>query len=155
MAEIYMKKGNLVKAKEILKEFVLNFDRTHYVNVASKYLGDISRKEGKSKEAIKYYEKALDNRRGDFNANIQYEIGRLYSDIENFEDAVAAFMKVAYIYPDSTNVVVESQLDCAKIFEGQKKWADAEKLYTKIAVMDVKESTYARERISWIRRNKK
>jgi len=122
--------------------------------VASKYLGDISRKEKGFKDAIKYYRDALDGRRGDFNADIQYTIGQLYEELEDFDNAVAEYMKVGYIYPDSTRVVAVSQLDCARIFEKQKKWQEAERLYKKVSMMDAEKSTYAKERLGWIRRNK-
>jgi len=155
IAEILIKKRNFIRAKQVLKTFIVDYEGTTYVKAASKYFGDILRKEGEFKEAVEYYKEALDNRRGDFNANIQYMIAELYEELEDFDNAIAEYMKVGYIYPDSTRIVVASQLACARLFEKQKKWQDAEKLYKKISLMDVEESTYARERLSWIRRNKR
>ncbi|MEE8317706.1 MAG: tetratricopeptide repeat protein, partial [Candidatus Omnitrophota bacterium] len=120
-----------------------------------KYFGDVLRKEGRIKEAIEYYRKAIDNRRGDFNAGIQHTIGQLYEELEDFDNAVTEYFKVGYIYPDSTRIVVDSQLASARLFEKQKKWQDAERLYKKMSMMDIKESAYAKERLNWIRRNKR
>ena len=122
--------------------------------MASKYFADILRKEGKLKNAIEYYKSALDSKRGDFNANIQYIIAKLYEELGDSENAVSEYMKVAYIYPDSAQIVIASQLACARLFEKQKDWDSAAKLYKKISLIDAKESVYARERLSWIKRNK-
>ena len=102
IAEILIKKGNLVKAKEVLAKLIVDFEGTDYVKVASKYFGDILRKEREFRDAIRYYRDALDSRRGDFNADIQYTIGQLYEELEDLDNAVVEYMKVGYIYPDST-----------------------------------------------------
>jgi len=68
--------------------------------------------------------------------------------------AIVEYMKVGYIYPDSIDIVVGSQLACAGLLEKQDKWQEAEKFYEKVSAMDVDESSYARERLEWIRRNK-
>ena len=142
-------------AKEVLEKVIVDYKDTPYTGVGSRYLGDILRTEGDLEKAIDYYKKALTSRRGDFNANIQYAIGGLYEELGDFDNAVAEYMKVKYVYPDSTRAVVDSQLACARLFERQKKWDAAEKLYKKISLMDVVESAYARERLSWIKRNKR
>ena len=152
---ILIKKGNFVKAKEVLNKLIMDFEGTAYVNIASKYFGDILRGEGESNEAIEYYKKALDNRRGDFNADIQYTIAQLYERLGEVDNAIAEYLKVGYIYPDSTRIVVSSQMACARLFEKQKKWHEAERLYKKISVIGSKESSYARERLEWIKRNKR
>jgi tetratricopeptide (TPR) repeat protein len=155
MAEIMIKKEDFSKAKELLNKLLSEFSGTAYSNVASKYYADILRKEGDLKGAIGYYENAIDNRRGDFNANIQYTIGQLYEAMGDMDNAIVEYMKVAYVYPDSTKIVVASQMSSARLFEKQVKWQDAEKIYKKISAMEVKESSYARERLLWIKRNKR
>ena len=63
-------------------------------------------------------------------------------------------MKVGYVYPDSIAIVVDSQLQAARLFEKESRWDDAERLYKKISVMDAADSEYARQRLEWIKRNK-
>jgi len=132
-----------------------DYEGTSYSKVASKYLGDVFKKEKDFINSIEYYKQALDSRRGDFNANIQYTIAALHEELGEVDDAILEYMKVGYIYPDSIRIVADSHLNCAKLFEKQKKWSDAEKLYEKLSIMDVEEAVYARERLSWIRRNKR
>ena len=148
-------KDDFSKAKELLNSIIAEFKDTAYANITSKYLGDILKKEGEFSKAIEYYKKAIDSRRGDFNANIQYMIGQLYEAKGDIDDAIAEYMKVAYVYPDSTRIMVTSQMASARLFEKKTKWEDAEKIYKKISNMEVKESSYAKERLEWIRRNKR
>jgi len=137
-----------------LSKIIASMKELGYANVASKYLGDILKKEGQFKEAIEHYKEAIDSRRGDFNAKIQFEIADLYEKLEDNESAIAEYMKVGYVYPDSIAIVVDSQLQAARLFEKESRWDDAERLYKKISVMDAADSEYARERLEWIKRNK-
>jgi tetratricopeptide (TPR) repeat protein len=151
IAEFLIKEGDFKEAKKVLQMIMQKFNGTPYINLASKYFGDILRKEGDFKDAIEYYRGALDNRRGDFNAEIQYLIGRLYEKLGDIDNAIVEYMKVGYIYPDSTRIVSMAQLGCAKLFEKQKKWDEAERLYEKLSMMDVEESIPAKKRLEWIR----
>ena len=86
-----------------------------------------------------------------------YRIGESFFALKKYSEALDAFKKIvpgSYIYPDSIDIVVGSQLACAGLLEKQDKWQEAEKFYEKVSAMDVDESSYARERLEWIRRNK-
>ncbi|MFH1783194.1 MAG: tetratricopeptide repeat protein [Candidatus Omnitrophota bacterium] len=154
LSEILIEKDRLEDAKEILTVFMATYEDTSYVKMASKYLGDALKKEGQIEETIKYYKKAIDNTRGDFNAKLQQDIGKLYEELGELDTAISEYIKVGYIYPDSVNIVASSQLAGARLLEGQKKWKDAEKLYNKVASMEVDESKIALERLNWIKNNK-
>ncbi|MFA4991831.1 MAG: tetratricopeptide repeat protein, partial [Candidatus Omnitrophota bacterium] len=147
ISELLMKKGDMKAAKKRLMEFRQIHRDTGFVKLASKYLGDIFREEKDLKEAIEYYKEAIDDRRGDFNAGMQFIVARLYEESGDIDSAISEYMKVWYIYPDSTDIVAEAQMACAGLFEKQGKWEDAEKIYKKIISMDVKEAPRARERM--------
>jgi len=152
--EILMNKNAYSKAKQRLLKFTEDYKGTAFVKIASKYLGDIFRKEGILKDAINYYKESIDEHRGDFNAGLQLSIGQLYEELGDMDNAISEYLKVGYIYPDSAEIVSKAHLACAKLFEREKKWQEAEKLYRKIASMDTKEAVYAKERLKIIEENK-
>lgn len=145
--DILMKKDDLSEAKGRLLKFITDYKNTAFVKVASKYLGDIMKKEEKAKDAISYYKESLDERRGDFNAGIQLTIGQLYEELGDLDSAVAEYMKVGYIYPDSTGIVSNATILCGRLLEKQGKISEAIKLYKKISDMDTKEAEFAKERL--------
>ena len=112
------------------------------------------RKEGSIKDAINYYKESIDDRRGDFNAGIQLTIGQLYEEAGDVDNAIAEYMKVGYIYPDSTGIVANTALLCGRLLEKQNKIEEAVKLYKKISDMDAKESGLAKERLKAIEERK-
>jgi TolA-binding protein len=154
IVDMLIKKDDLGQAKERLLKLTIEYKNTAFVKTAYKYLGDIAKREGDIKDAINYYKKSLDDRRGDFNAGIQFTIGRLYEESGDIESAVAEYMKVGYIYPDSTDIVANATLYCARILEKQDKIDEAVKLYKKVSEMDAKEAADAKEKLKAIETNK-
>lgn len=155
IAEFLIAENEFDRARDKLMQIMNDYSETAFVKLASKYLGDIYKKEGNVREAIKYYKLSLDDKRGDFNASIQYNIAELYEGAGDIDMAISEYMKVWYIYPDSSGIVMKAELSCARLFEKQKKWQDAEKLYKKIANMDIKETLYAKERLKVLEANRK
>jgi tetratricopeptide (TPR) repeat protein len=96
----------------------------------------------------------LDSRRGDFNAGIQLTIGQLYEELGDIDNAIAEYMKVGYIYPDSSEIVASATLSCGRLLEKQNKIEEAVKLYKKISEMDTKEAEFAKERLKAIEERK-
>ncbi len=88
-------------------------------------------------------------------AALQFEIGDAYELMHNSNQAIEAYLKIPYLYPDQKDWVIKSNLRLARIFEDSSQWDQAVTIYNKILELNTDESKYAKERLEWISTNAK
>jgi len=66
------------------------------------------------------------------------------------EEAVDEYLKIPYLYPKDTSLVIKAYLRAARIFEDKEDWANAKIIYDKIMAYEVDEKTFAQERLDQI-----
>ena len=105
------------------------------------------------REAIGYYQRALEKSEGAVKAEIQFRIARCYQSQKNLDQAKIEYLKVAYLYPEHISWAVEAKIRAAYIFEQEEKWDEARTIYEKLASTELKEAKYAQKRLEWIKDN--
>ncbi len=145
VADIYLKEGNfdsaLTSYQDTLKEHP-NLASLIYPKIA-----DLFFRTKKYDEAIAFYRKSLEAAGARNASDLQFKIGESRQAQGKADEAVEEYLKVTYLYPESTDLVVKSLLRVAAIYEGRGNAREAAALYKKITAMDVPESKYARERL--------
>jgi len=142
------------KINEALNEFNLvtaKYDGTSFARTADRKIGHIFMDKGDFLKAIECFKRALTATDTDFNAQIQYDIAKAYALKGDSESAVIEYLKVSYMYPQSTFWSARAELKCAALLERMQRWEQAIKVYERLAKRDVKESSHARERLEWLR----
>ena len=118
--------------------------------------GKILRIMGKSKEALKIYEDAINAPKKSStikDVQIKFYIAETLEEAGRKEEAVDTYFKIAYLYPDNKSLMIRSYLRVARIFEDKEDWSEARKIYEKISQVDSEESKFALERLEWINNN--
>ncbi len=106
-------------------------------------------------QAIRLYRKALSLVSMKEAASLQFRIARVYEKKGDYHQSIEEYLKIPYLYPTDSKLVVKAYLSCAQIYENQRDWLSASDIYLKVASMDVEEAKYAKERLLWIERNQK
>jgi tetratricopeptide (TPR) repeat protein len=86
---------------------------------------------------------------------LQFKIARVYEKKSDYSQAIEEYLKISYLYPGDSQLIVKAYLSGAQIYENQEDWLKARDIYLKVASMDTEEAKYARERLEWIKRNQK
>lgn len=84
------------------------------------------------------------------NAEIQFSIAELLEEKGPVQEALEAYSKVFYLYPDNETWVVKALLRVARIYENQEKWTEVENILKKILQYHVPEVKYAKEKLQWL-----
>ena len=109
----------------------------------------------KHNKALELFQKALGAPVGKSeirNSQIQFNIAQILEKKGDFNSAVESYFKVTYLYPKD-KLAVKSYLRIARIFENEKKWNNAEKIYKRIIAEKIEESKFAQERLERIKEN--
>ncbi len=155
IAEIFSRGMDPAKAIEVYRTIVQtspDYKRDALVRIAQ-----ISRKTGLYNDEVKSYTDALAAPGGVSSvtdAQIQFLIGDAFEMAGRPNDAVEAYVKVAYVHARETPWVVKAYLRIGKIYENREEWDKAVTAYRKVADMPVDEAKFALERIAWIAANR-
>ena len=103
------------------------------------------------KEAIAALEKALKEEGPEANPEIQFDVAEVLEELESIQDAMEAYLKVSYLYPDDKTWVVKALLRVARIYENKENWTELKKILVKISTYDVPEAKYAQEKLTWLK----
>ena len=68
------------------------------------------------------------------------------------QEAVQAYLKIPYLFPNEKMWTVKSYLRIARIFENMQDWENAKIVYNKIIEYGTEEAKFAQERLDWIDR---
>jgi tetratricopeptide (TPR) repeat protein len=70
----------------------------------------------------------------------------------NFDEALAEYLKVIFKYPDSQHQIIEARLCAAELFEKKQQWEKAKKMYEKLLEQDSPYKQKVIERLKDIKR---
>ena len=110
----------------------------------------IYEKKGNFDQAIRFYQQALSLVSMKEASNLQFKIARAYERNMDYHRAIEEYLKIPYLYPANSQLIVKAYLSSAQIYENQDDWLSAKDIYLKVASMDVEEAKYAQERLEWI-----
>jgi tetratricopeptide (TPR) repeat protein len=154
IADIFAKQVESKEAIDQYRKIAENspeFKRDAYLKVAK-----IHRNDKNYQAEIKAYAEALRSDIGQSkikNAELQFYIGETHENLNKAAEAVEAYLKIPYLYPEEKLWSIKAYLRIARIFEDQENWQNAKNIYTKILQYDTDESKYAQERLDWIKNN--
>lgn len=147
--DIYYSKRDIDKAMEYYKK-ASSFD-TAWRKPAYVKLADILEERNNLNEAVSLLTKALGlGLPGEEDAQIQFKIGELLEEIGAPSEALEAYMKVYYLYPQDKKWSVKALLRVAGIYEGRENWQELKNILEKVVQYDVDESKYAGEKLVWL-----
>jgi tetratricopeptide (TPR) repeat protein len=95
-------------------------------------LGLLLQGEGEHRKAIEAFGKAVSQGNPEVAARAQYEIGRTYTLLKDYQQGTVELMKVAYLYPQQQRWVQRSLFQAAANYEQEQKWQEALAVYQKI-----------------------
>ena len=110
----------------------------------------IYEKRGEFDEVIRLYRQALSLASMKEAPKLQFKIARVYEKKGDYGQAVEEYLKIPYLYPADSQLVIKAYLSSAQIYENQGNWPGAMDIYSKVASMDVEEAKFAQERVEWI-----
>jgi len=113
------------------------------------------REEKRVKEALEYYERALEVASEALRPEIQYQLAQCHQDLDDSDQAILEYLKVVYLYPNLTEWATKAHLQVAWLLEREERWQEAEQIYEKISHHEGEEGTVAKNRLSWIHDNVK
>ena len=152
VADILIEQGKLEEAEVYYRQAI---DRSPALaGLIYPKISRIYEKRGDFSQAIHFYKQALHLASMKEAANLQFKIASAYEKNGDSLQAVEEYLKIPYLYPTDSQLVVKAYLSSAQIYENKEDWASAKDIYLKVASMDVGEAKYAKERLIWIERNK-
>ncbi len=147
LGDVYLSKSDFSSSLKNYQEAVLLggvWAKSAHMKMARAY-----REEKRYPDAIAALETALKEEGADnANAEIQFEMAEILEETGMVQDAIEAYLKVSYLYPDSKNWVVKGLLRVAGIYENMENWPELKKILIKITSYDVPEVKYAQEKLS-------
>ena len=149
--DILLEQGKPDEALSEFKSVIEDFKDSSFTGTANRKIGRILMDKKKFIEAIEYLKNAQTIEDTDFNAQIQYDIAEAYELKGDPESAVTEYLKVSYMYPESTFWAAKAEAKCGGLLEGAQEWGQAINVYDRLAKRGVKESEHAIERLEWLK----
>jgi len=142
MAQSLTQAGRKAEAKQVWQELLQRTSKDASAAEIAVELGLLLQSEGEHRQAIEQFGKAVRQGNPELAARAQYEIGRTYTLLKNYQQGAVELMKVAYLYPQQQRWVQRSLFEAAANYEQERKWQEALAIYQKI----VKEGAQAESR---------
>ena len=150
IADVYAKQGNFDLALKTYKDI-----SNEYANLNSLVypkLADIYYKTSDFDQAVDFYNKSLNLVPVSQMNDIQFKLADALQTQGKTKEAIEAYLKAAYLYPENSKLAVKSLLRVAAIYEDKEDFREALNIYNKIFGMKVEESKYALERIEELKK---
>jgi tol-pal system protein YbgF len=138
-AQALSQAGRKAEAKQAWQEVLARAPKDASSAEAYVEIGVLLQGEGEHRQAIAQFHKAVGQGSPDVAARAQYEIGRTYTLLKDYQQGTVELMKVAYLYPQQQRWVQRSLFQAAANYEQEQKWQEAMAVYQKI-VKDVPQS---------------
>jgi len=153
IADIYIKQDKSDMAIKTYQDIIRAFP--NLVHLIYPKIADLYYKTNDYDESLDFCRKSLDVVPVREMAGIQLKIAEVKEAQGKIDEAVGEYLKVTYVYPQDTALVVKALLRVGAIYEDKEKFKEAANIYGKVASMDVQEAKFARERIEWIKAHTK
>jgi len=151
IADILVEQGNPDEAEAVYREAI--DDSPALAGLIYPKLSHIYEQRDDFEGAIHLYRQALALASMKEAPKLQFKIARAYENKGDYGQAVEEYLKIPYLYPADSRLVIKAYLSSAQIYENQENWPGALDIYAKVASMDAEEAKYAREKLEWIKRN--
>jgi tol-pal system protein YbgF len=142
LAQTLTQAGRKAEAKQVWQDMLQRGSKDGSTADVSVELGLLLQSEGEHRKAIEQFGKAVTQGNPEVAARAQYEIGRTYTLLKDYQQGTVELMKVAYLYPQQQRWVERSLFQAAANYEQEQKWQEALAIYQKI----VKEVAQAESR---------
>ena len=128
--QIFMQKQEFETALPYVKKAVeLEPSNTKSIRNLAQIYYDI----GQLEESIQTYEVAINKETdNEVKADLYFNLGILYTKVDNLEEAEYNFMNALDENPDD----IEAVMGMAQVFENAEKWRKAEKFYRELIIVD-------------------
>ena len=128
--QIFMQKQEFETALPYVKKAVeLEPSNTKSIRNLAQIYYDI----GQLEESIETYEVAINKETdNEVKADLYFNLGILYTKVDNLEEAEYNFMNALDENPDD----IEAVMGMAQVFENAEKWRKAEKFYRELIIVD-------------------
>ncbi|MFH1856024.1 MAG: tetratricopeptide repeat protein [Candidatus Omnitrophota bacterium] len=136
------------QALNIYADIIQKYPDGNLVLLSYKKKADIELSQNKFDLARQDYKAALTEVRSDFNAEIQFQIGKTYLAESDDGNALNELLNVVYIYGASEFWKEKALLDIADIYYKQGNSHEAQKIYLKLSVSEGEVAQFAKERIN-------
>ncbi|MBN1586991.1 MAG: tetratricopeptide repeat protein [Candidatus Omnitrophica bacterium] len=152
-ASLAKENGDLHFAEDQYVWVKTNYPGTRFEAMAQNQLAQLFQDRGRLEDAVGMLQDALKEAPDALAPELQYRIGDCYEGMGNLDNALLAYLKVDYLYPQQEAWVSRARLRAAQIFEDRSQWQQATNMYQKLVQGDVELAAYASERLGWIRKN--
>jgi TolA-binding protein len=132
MAQSLTQVGRKAEAKQVWQELLQRASKDASAGEIAVELGLLLQSEGEHRQAIEQFGKAVRQGNPELAARAQYEIGRTYTLLKDYQQGAVELMKVAYLYPQQQRWVQRSLFEAAANYEQEHKWQEALAIYQKI-----------------------
>jgi tol-pal system protein YbgF len=142
MAQSLTQAGRKAEAKQVWQDLLQRAPKDASAAEVSVELGLLLQGDGEHRKAIEQFGRAVSQGTPEVAARAQYEIGRTYTQLKNYQQGTVELLKVAYLYPQQQRWVQRALFEAAANYEQERKWQEALAIYQKI----VKEVAQAESR---------
>jgi TolA-binding protein len=132
MAQSLSEAGRKAEAKQAWQALAERAPKDSTAADAYVEMGMLWQGDGEHRKAIELFNKAVSQGSPEVAAQAQYEIGRSYTLLKDYEKGTIELMKVAYLYPQQQRWVQRSLFQAAANYEQEQKWQEALAIYQKI-----------------------
>jgi tol-pal system protein YbgF len=101
-------------------------------------------KNNESRKAIEMLENISSTRTDNVGAEAQYRIGEIYYSAGNYKDALAAFLRIKYLFPKENDLIAMSMLKAGLCYEAMDDMENAKKIYNDVVKLKCSD-TYIKE----------
>jgi len=148
IADIYVKQENLELALNSYEEIARDYP--NLAHLVYPKMAELYYKTTDYSRALGLYRKCLDTVPVKEMGNIQFKIAEVLQAQGANDEAIEAYLKVTYLYPENDTLAIKALLRVAQIYEDSENFKEAKRIYERIAATDAEEAKYALERIQWI-----
>lgn len=132
MAQSLTQAGRKAEAKQVWQDLLQRTSKDASAAEVSVELGLLLQSEGEHRKAIEQFGRAVSQGTPEVAARAQYEIGRTYTLLKDYQQGTVELMKVAYLYPQQQRWVQRALFQAAANYEQEQKWQEALTVYQKI-----------------------
>jgi tol-pal system protein YbgF len=132
LAQSLTQAGRKADAKEAWQDLLQRASKDASMADVSVELGILLQSEGEHRKAIEQFGRAVTQGNPEVAARAQYEIGRTYTLLKDYQQGTVELMKVAYLYPQQQRWVQRALFQAAGNYEQEQKWQEALTIYQKI-----------------------
>ena len=145
IADIRVKQGEPEAALNLYKDAVKAHN--NLAHLVFPKIADVYRSQNNYEQALEFYRKSLSVVPGRQTGYIQFKVAETKEAQGNKGEAIEEYLKVTYLYPEDSQLIVKSFLHVARIYEDKEDYKEAANIYRKIISLNVEESKFAQERI--------